>query len=149
MALESLLQLADAVAAALFRATPRRQENKEKENKDAGACVGVGDVVKYKTDESCQDTDEGTQFTCFTGTNAQILAQLRLKYKTHESCQDTDEGLTTQFPCFTSTNVQILTPEDLHPSGIVTDDLGFERMCVHSTISRVSYDVERRYTLVA
>jgi hypothetical protein len=61
MALESLLQLADAVAAALFRATPRRQENKEKENKDAGACVGVGDVVKYKTDESCQDTDEGTQ----------------------------------------------------------------------------------------
>ena len=97
MALESLLQLADAVAAALFRATPRRQENKEKENKDAGASVGVGDVVKYKTDESCQDTDEGTQFTCFTGTNAQIPAQLRLKYKLTRHAKTLTKGLLLSF----------------------------------------------------
>ena len=53
---------------------------------------------------------EGTQFTCFTGTNVQILTAEELRARLL-SCILNHMGAAS-FTCFTSTKVQILTPEE-------------------------------------
>ena len=62
----------------------------------------------------------GTHFTCFTGTNVQMLAQnaLLARHFTPSMSRSTFclicvRMLGTHFTCFTSTEVQILTPEEL------------------------------------
>ena len=58
-----------------------------------------------------QSPHRGTQFTCFTSTQVQILTQKTLLAAQLPSDLDSPQGL-RQFTCFTSTKVQILTPEE-------------------------------------
>jgi len=77
-ALDSLLMAAHAIAGALLLEKPAQTCGKEE--------LAVGDSVKFKIDESVEESDHG----------------------------------------------------------VITDDLGFGQLCVHSTVSRVSYDVDRK-----
>ena len=55
--------------------------------------------------------NEGTHFTCFTGTKAQILTQrTRCEWRWLDAPETFNKG--TRFTCFTSTKVQILTPSE-------------------------------------